>query len=435
MRWIEYLIYFFLFLLPWQTRMILRSGVLNNGNWEYGIVGIYATEILLWFLVLLNIKRLISAKKILLGLLIFVFLSIFFTADRLIAFQQFIHIFEAIAIFIFLTKLPIDRLKAAYAFLAGLALQAILGIYQFLTQSTFVSQWLGLTLHDPAFSGASVLENLDGRWLRAYAGLPHPNIFGGYMAVGILLIAVLLACHLIGKPARILLLVTNCFLLIGLFFSFSRSAWLGLIISLAFFWFFNRRRLIPNGSWQLFFLSGAVPLAILSLLYTPLLTNRISSQGRLETKAIEERVVGYDEARQLFIKYPFFGVGLGNYTLAIHDKIDQSLPAWGYQPAHNVFLLIFAELGIIGVLVILLFFYYQVSERRANSFALPSERRYQRVNTLYFSGWRFNRDLLPIFVLFFLLAIFDHYLWTLYSGLILVGVGVGLLTIMAKDDK
>ena len=91
---------------------------------------------------------------------------------------------------------------------------------------------------------------------------------------------------------------------------------------------------------------------------------------------------------------------MGNYTLAIHNEIESTRSAWFYQPVHNVFLLIFTELGVAGVLVILLFGYF-----------------IRRI---------FNCNLLPIFILFLLLALFDHYLWSLYSGLLLVGVGSGL---------
>src|SRR3989338_3887495 len=107
MRWIEYLIYFFLFIIPWQTRLILRHGVLNNGNWEYGIVGIYGTEILLWIIVLLFGSRSSSST---------VCQFLFFAADsspRLqkrnwhTAFFVIFSIFIASAVFILLAS---DRL-------------------------------------------------------------------------------------------------------------------------------------------------------------------------------------------------------------------------------------------------------------------------------------------------------------------------------------
>lgn len=433
MRRLEYLIYLFLFLLPWQTRLILRPGVLNDGNWEYGIIGIYGTEILLWLIILFfGLRGLLSGTRpflfyrrgdesaaqkrnghapgfIIWCVFIILFILVLSASARLIAFQQSIHVIEIIAIFLLLTKLPINHFKAAYAFLAGLVLQAGLGIYQFLFQTTFASRWLGLTLHDAAVGGTSVLENSAGRWLRAYAGLPHPNIFGGYMAVGILIVAILLVnCHF-GWKTRMALLSANGILFTGLFFSFSRSAWLGLAVSLAVFCFFNSRQFISNQNFRLFFLSSILLAAIFSLLYAPLLKNRILGEGRLEARTVEERVGGYGEAWELFKKHLFWGVGPGNYTLAVRDEIDSSRPAWDYQPAHNVFLLILAELGAVGVLIVLF--------------------------AGYLIGFKTSRDLLPIFALFFILAIFDHYLWTLYSGLMLVGAGGGLLTVLYKNGR
>ncbi|MEK9182910.1 MAG: O-antigen ligase family protein [Patescibacteria group bacterium] len=410
------MIYLFLFLLPWQTRLILRPGILNGGSWEYGIAGIYGTELILWLLVLVHIGRQkfdkVSLRKKLspfLCLVFFLSLFIYFAVDRLVAIQQFIHIFEAVIIFILLIKLPIDRFKAAYAFLAGLALQAALGIYQFLTQSIFVSKWLGMTLHNAAVGGTSVLENSAGRWLRAYAGFPHPNIFGGYMAAGSLLVAILLTLFTVDKKTKVFLLVANALMLAGLFFSFSRSAWLGLAIGLMIYWIISRKHFLSAGNFKLFLVSIILLSVINSLLFFPLLKGRLTGVGRLEAQAIEERAGGYGEAWQVFKRYPFFGVGLGNYTLAAHNEVDALRPAWGYQPIHNVFLLILAESGVAGIFIILFF--------------------------CYFIGARFHRKILPLLSLFFILAIFDHYLWTLYVGSALVGVGVGMLTLLRKNEK
>ncbi|MBI4215201.1 MAG: hypothetical protein HY602_00560, partial [Parcubacteria group bacterium] len=48
---LEYGVYLFVFLLPWQARLILREGSLNGGYWEYGTVSLYAVDLL--FLALL----------------------------------------------------------------------------------------------------------------------------------------------------------------------------------------------------------------------------------------------------------------------------------------------------------------------------------------------------------------------------------------------
>ena len=52
-RTIEYGFYLFLFLLPWQTRLIWREARLNGFTWEYGRLSLYATQLLLLALLLL----------------------------------------------------------------------------------------------------------------------------------------------------------------------------------------------------------------------------------------------------------------------------------------------------------------------------------------------------------------------------------------------
>src|SRR3989339_1154122 len=50
---INYLLLLFLFLLPWQSRIVYERGYLNGGYWEYGSLSLFATEILLWLIVVL----------------------------------------------------------------------------------------------------------------------------------------------------------------------------------------------------------------------------------------------------------------------------------------------------------------------------------------------------------------------------------------------
>jgi len=185
MKFINYLVYLLLFLIPLQTRLILRPG----DGWEYKTVGIFGTEILLWLILLVTVifyvRHIKAARKIDLRFLFFVVLAAinyWIVPDKWVVVQQLIHVLEAGLVFWFLVGSQINRLSAIYAFLSGLSMQAVLAIYQFLNQSTFASRLLGLTIHNSAIPGASVIENLGGRWLRAYGGLPHPNILAGYLA-------------------------------------------------------------------------------------------------------------------------------------------------------------------------------------------------------------------------------------------------------------
>ncbi len=44
---IEYGLYLFLFILPWQTRWIIKEGEINGGYFEYETYSLYGSDILL----------------------------------------------------------------------------------------------------------------------------------------------------------------------------------------------------------------------------------------------------------------------------------------------------------------------------------------------------------------------------------------------------
>ena len=48
-------IYLLVFLLPLQTRWIVRPGVLNGGYFEYGTISVYGTDVLLIIILLVFI--------------------------------------------------------------------------------------------------------------------------------------------------------------------------------------------------------------------------------------------------------------------------------------------------------------------------------------------------------------------------------------------
>jgi len=461
----NWLIYLFLFLLPWQTRLILRHGVLNEGSWEYGIVGIYTAEILLWLIFLLHfylkIRSYILVKKdsstgycyelfyfiqdkfrqavrndSFWFVLFFIFLlaRAFISFDWLVGLQQFWHLFEAGMILWILknnirssnschsdgvddslgchsernepkanvVEESLNKINIAFWFIFGLLFQAGFGIWQFLAQETFASRFFGLTLHEAAIGGSSVVENFGGRWLRAYGGLPHPNVFGGFMLAGIVLI--LFSRILFEKQwQKIFFNSALPILTAALFFSFSRSAWLGLIAAILVFLVFKKPRFQEKSVGLIF---SIILIVILSFIFKPILAGRVSGTGRLEAQSTTERLSGYAEAMKLFKKNYFWGVGLGNYTLAAYN-LHPGRPAWDYQPVHNAFVLALVELGAVGFLF--LFFIAKNLIWRASA---HSRARFH-----------FNTILHNPFLLAFLPALLlDHYFWSLWAGAALSAV-------------
>ena len=403
---IEYGLYLLVFLLPVQTRWIIKAGELHGGYWEYGTYSLYATDILLFIVLSLFIigqitrsfchlaeflaieaerlprqqhlppfnKQLHNSRIVwgfIGGLLLMSSISVFFAASNLLALYKFGWLILGLGLFWLVTSANYDRLKLIYALSAGALLSAGLAIWQFLTQSSFESKWLGLALHKASDLGSSVIEVVgpDGigeRWLRAYGGLDHPNILGGVMAVGILLILNLclagapseksparLASLKLQRSERATPLLKGLVVVFSaaLFFSFSRSAWLGLAAALALMTAqaVAGRNLKAQKSLAEIILIMGFLFFILFSQYENLLAARVSGQGRLEGKSVAERIISYQDSWQLIKKNRLFGVGLGNYTLAL-NRVRPGEKSYFFQPVHNVFILAWSEIGIIGFL-------------------------------------------------------------------------------------
>ncbi|MCS7220247.1 MAG: O-antigen ligase family protein [Anaerolineae bacterium] len=244
------------------------------------------------------------------------------------------------------------------ALLLGGALEALLGIYQF-TRAI----------------GPEPFQVL-GRFIRAYGTFRQPNPFGGYMGLTAP-VALSLAWWAIGKawqarlaPSRWRWLALMAGLLaaaglisLGLIASWSRGAWLGFIAAVIAIIVIRGRRVI-----------AVVSLIALVVLAVGLVSGYAGDQvtaalaGRLivpegyvafiDPRTIEitdanfaavQRLAQWWAAWGMFNDHPWLGVGVGNYAVAYPVY---ALPRW-YEPlghAHNYYLNVAAEAGIIGLL-------------------------------------------------------------------------------------
>jgi len=367
----EYAVYLFVFLLPWQTKLILRASETN-----FTEISLYLSQLL--FLVILvpffifKIKERKTETKtsivwyFLVGLELFILLSFFFAPDKLLAFYHYAIFLMGLALFYLIREgternnyqeCYLNRAKIIYAFLASILLQSLLAIYQFLTQKSFACKYLGLALHDPEASGTSVIEVASGRWLRAYGGMDHPNILGGVLVIALILSAYLLVKKKIIRSKNeiselIFLFIVYFFSLFALFFTFSRSAWIAFVIGLIILLISlikKRDRFIIGRYIALIFFS-TILILVTALPHQDLVLTRIKMDSRLEQKSITERSSYISQAGELIRKNFIFGVGTGNYTSVLKLNDESKKSAWDYQPVHNTFLLIFAEGGVFSFL-------------------------------------------------------------------------------------
>ena len=384
--------------LPWQTKLIVQPAAGNY--WE---IAIYAGSVLIWLSLLtlipsgaVNIDIFKKqpffwrwATVILLGVS---FISAVLSENKFLAIYLWLLLFSAFVMFYFLISLEKKwKRRLLQIFLFSLAIQAVIGLVQFTTQTSFASTLLGMAYHNAGDLGATVIETANGRWLRAYGASGHPNVFGGMMAVGALGSLLFLT---ISEKRRERIYFVSIYLLFlaATLVSFSRAAILALLTGLVVFAFQYRSnfRSAPRRTVSVIILSLLVG-GLIFFFYQPLFIARTQISNRLETISIDERQVYDYRGWQNFKQHPILGTGLGLSTWLDYSHSGSAAAkaaVWNFQPAHNYWLLAAAEGGIIFVACLAAIWAYAYQKSR-------------------------QRRLLPIFAVLFILTLFDHWLFSL----------------------
>jgi hypothetical protein len=227
----------------------------------------------------------------------------------------------------------------------GLAVQAPIGIAQFLAQRSLGLGALGeIQGLDSFTSRASVVSAGDEHWLRAYGLAAHPNVLGGYLVLGLLMLCGALVAGRGGRLRGLLWALTIAGL-VALVLTFSRSAWVGLAAGLvALAWAAAgqlRGRLGRRG-----LLAAVLVVALVGLsVREALLARALVSASALEEQSIAERLFYAAAAWKLIVARPWLGYGVDNFPLAVQALLHETPSTLGYPNVHNVLLLAGSELG------------------------------------------------------------------------------------------
>lgn len=245
--------------------------------------------------------------------------------------------------------------------LAAGVVQAFWGIFQFALRGTGPGHFV-----------------IFGRFYRATGSFMQPNPYGGYIALNICLAIGVFAGLFIyfwnqlpekrrswdnvlrRSPLTLLVGIVVAILLFALIGSWSRGSWLNFIAALGIFALFmpkDRTRgltfaFIGASAFFLIWNLGLIPLSIRQRLFGFLETFQFQRVREIlltpENYAVVERLAHWEAAISMATEQPWFGVGIGNYAAAYPDHM---LPGW-IEPlghAHNMYLNVFAEMGIVGL--------------------------------------------------------------------------------------
>ena len=230
-------------------------------------------------------------------------------------------------------------------------IQAIPALIQFIYQQDIGLQFLGEYALDPAWRGVSIVMEDGVRWLRGYGLSDHPNILGGSLAFGLVILIGWYMLH--SSPKYNYLLAVISLGAAGLLITFSRSAGLALIAGIAFLFLAGIRRSKRYDWARVRYIIVALLLGILPLIifYWGIIQTRMTLIGNIESSPVEIQSIG--ERAQLnrystkvFSQNPIIGVGFGSLPQALRQDFPEFKPY--YQPAHMVLITAAAETGLIG---------------------------------------------------------------------------------------
>jgi O-antigen ligase len=390
-------IYLLIIIIPFSSRLAVSVGGFRVGLMEL----VLAFSILAWLLKIMASRSLANASPAIKGgplLWPFVMfigamsLSWLNTLSIGASLVETIKWLEMLLLYLLIVNLlPIGETKWVVLTLlvAGLV-QAGLGLYQFVFK-----------VGPPGF------ELFDGRFLRAYGTFDQPNPYGGYLGL-LLPLALSLVIWSLSQPPKlhadeshhhpkakdrspadnsyrllnlILLALSLFILLLALFASQSRGAWLGfaaaaivtlvvrsrqsaaiiavLAIVIALFGLISSFDLgptradnnEPNSAYSV--ITGRVANALSIMSINDVATTPVTDANF----ATIERLAHWQAAREMWRDHPWLGVGFGNYAVIYPAyAIGRWLDPLGH--AHNYLLNLGAETGLIGITSYLIFWFF-----------------------------------------------------------------------------
>lgn len=353
----------FIFYLPFQVALNPAPGIdLASGR-------VLAILIFLFWLALSLKNKKIRINHDLLAILIlsFIFLSLFsiiFAQNQIWAWKKMLFLLSFFPLYFVFSDLAGNEEKSRRiiyylvfgGFLASLtalvqfSLQFIIGLDAALNLwRKIIPAFLGSSFSQSVLEYSSWLVNIGGKnYFRAIAFFPDPHMFSLFLGL-IFPWSVMQAVEKIKSPSnnKLSAWIVPAVILLADILTFSRGGYLGLIGGTIFisFWFlkkFSKEYLIYGG---LFLLLGSA----LWFIPNPL-AQRLSTSSNLREGSNQERIKNWSQAMDTVRENPVLGTGLGNYPLAVKPTATEREPIY----AHNLFLDISAETGILNGMIFFL---------------------------------------------------------------------------------
>ncbi len=415
----EIVLWLLIFAIPFDTKKFIWSATATVT--EYHGIFVYGTDILLLLSLVFwgfrNVEWKSKYAKILAIFALLALLPVFWAVSPLLALYGWLRLVLLIAFALGLASLVRNeavKLKTIFsAIFASAVFQGIVALLQFRDQASLGLKLLGESVIGPATTGVARVAAAGITFLRSYGTMPHANILAAFIGFG-LIAAVHLFYGARTFKARLGFAAGFFLMLAALLFTFSRSGWIVAGLTLA--------ALVIYGLWREGLRTRAVPLVLVLIagaaFVLPSMSWLVFPRASFTSgePSVADRLA-YD--RIGLSKFPEtypLGVGLKNQVLtAVQNDWYNAFGlkyAFQAQPIHNVYLLMMAETGIMGLVAFLVFVVVLFYEK--------------------FWAWLKTKDgdiwfalVLTAGALAF--GLVDHFYWDLWPGQLMFWLALGIL--------
>lgn len=326
-----------------------------------------------------------------------------------VAYYRFIKLIEYVLLCYFVFEaigrtIPLALL--CWTLLASALLQSLIGVGQYALQHSLGLKLLGESFINLTTPRVAVFYSQGIKYLRAYGTTPHPNILSAWLMIGLWSLWYLWNQYS-RRPIKYLLLVSQALLATALVLTFSRTAYaifalLFVINSIYILQNSNRRQL-----YRWLIIMSAVYFCLLGFVFQHQLLSRVEIDAKEE--AVTNRLYFKSVAEGVIRHHQLIGIGIGQYIPKLMNDLGQA-DSYYYQPVHNIYLLISSETGSINLAIFILIVIL-IYRGIAKTFKENTGAGFLKINilsTLLFLG------------------LFDHFLWSLNMGNLMLWLTLGI---------
>lgn len=358
MPFYQKLLLFLVFIIPFSFALSPTESI------DLNILKIFIPTIfLLWLAHSLITKKLLLDNRprfwFLLAFIFVIILSYFWTTASANAFRKILFFGTTIPLYFViyqaqkypgfikktLSAISLGTFLLSFLSLIPFALQFIIGLNPVLNfLRKFISPlFLGDSLSTLVNQYSSWLVNISGQTiLRAFGTFPDPHLFSLYLTFSL---PIILYLYNTTQQKKYLFYSLTTFL--AILFSFSRAAYLSLVIGGIFLFLTSQpTKLLKKKIFSFYLLFNLI--LFLLIIPNPLLS-RFTSSFNLQEGSNSGRIEMWLRALETIKQHPLQGLGLGSFA----EQIDSSFGIRNPIYAHNLFLDFGAETGIFNAIVLL----------------------------------------------------------------------------------